>query len=264
MMKSIDYRRLGCAILVAIGLGGGWRLSMAGEPASQKSPIAPEAEEEEAGLFGGIGLEWSTGYDTHYIFRGELLQQNTTWTELSWDLSLTETLTFNLTPWFLWDLDSDYSEFDLSASLTLEVAKFELSAGYAGYYYPRGALGGGEGIDDEHEVWFSASRELGLVSATVLGAYNIDREAFYFEAAVEVPWEINDWLTLTPGVVLGWDTDYFDVGTDLNHVGLQLAASVPLTPWCQLSPYIAGNFPVGHLDYADNDVLGGVKLVVTF
>jgi hypothetical protein len=259
----IERRLLGAASVVMIAASLGLAELNAGEPPTGKATTAAESEEKSEGLLGGIGLEWSTGYDTHYVFRGEVLQQNTAWTQLSWDLPLTENLTFNLTPWFLWDLDSDYTEFDLNGSLTLEVAKFELSVGYAGYFYPRGALGGGDGIDNEHEMWLSVARDLGPVTTTVLGAYNFTREAFYFEAAAEVPWQATEWLAITPGVVLGWDVDYYDLGTGLNHVGLQLAASLRLAPWCQLTPYIAGNLPVGHLD-AGNDVYGGVKLVVTF
>ncbi|MGI8604215.1 MAG: hypothetical protein ACR2OZ_14660 [Verrucomicrobiales bacterium] len=260
-MKHMCFTKL-CAFL----LGGTLllRAASAGEPAPGPGKATPiEPAEDSEGLFGGIGVEWSAGYDTHYVFRGELLQENTAWTQFSWDIALTESLSLNVTPWFLQDLDSDYSEFDLNAGLTLESGGFGYSLGYAGYFYPRGALGEGEGIDDEHEMWLSVTREFGPLSATVLGAYNFTRDAAYFELAAEWPLKVTEWLTLTPGVILGADTDYFDEGTDFNHVGVQLSAAFQLTPWCHLVPYIAANFPFGHLDTGDN-LYGGVKVAIVF
>jgi hypothetical protein len=242
---------------------GGVRAGVEGAGPGKAPPIA-KAEEEESGLFGGIGVEWTIAYDTHYIFRGEPLQENTMWTQFSWDLELTESLSLNLTPWFLLDLDSEYNEFDLEGSLTLSAGGFDWSLGYAGYYYPRGALGDGEGIDDEQEMWAAVSREIGPVSATLLGAYSFTREAWYFEAAVEYPVEVNDWLTLTPAATLGWDVDYFDEGTNWNHATLQLTASIKLSASCSLNPTVGVNFPFGSLEYADEDVFGGVSLVVVF
>lgn len=236
---------------------------LAGTPAAPPV-VAPVAEEASEGLFGGIGLDWSTGYDSHYIYRGEFLGRHTVWTELSFDVPLTDQLSLNLTPWFLQDADTDYNEFDLTGALTLTLDSWEISAGYLGYYYPRRSLGGGEGIRDEHEMSFSVARSFGSLTATVLGAYSFTREAFYFEAAVEYEIAVTDKLSLTPAVVLGWDSDYFDEGTDFNHVGLMLTASYQLTPWCSLNPYIAGNLPFGHLSYAANDLYGGVSMTVTF
>ena len=253
---------LSTAVLAAPILLATAALSLAG---TSPTPPPVSAAEEESGLLGGIGLEASAGWDSHYIFRGELLQENTVWTQLSYDLALTDSLSLNITPWFLQDADTDYNEFDLLGALTYSLDPWEFSLGYAGYYYPRKSLGGNEGIDDEQEMTASVSRSFGDLSATLLGAYSFTRDGFYYEFALDYAVAVTEALTLTPGVALGWDTDYFGDGTDLNHVALRLSADYQITPWCTLSPYIAGNLPTGHLesDY-DNDLYGGVSVSVAF
>jgi len=238
-------------------------VSLAGTPPPVAAP--PVTVEEETGLLGGIGLEASVGWDSHYIFRGELLQENTLWTQLSYDIELTDALSLNITPWFLQDVDTDYNEFDLTGALTYSLDPWAFSLGYAGYYYPRKSLGGNEGIGDEQEMTAAVSRSFGDLTATLTGAYSFTRDGFYYELALDYEIGVTDALTLTPGVVLGWDTDYYGDGTDLNHVALRLAADYQLTPWCTVSPYIAGNLPTGHLDedYGD-DFYGGVSLTVAF
>lgn len=231
--------------------------AQAGTPAP--APVLTTAEEE-----GGLEIAATFGYDSHYIFRGELLQENVFWTEVSVDIPLTENLSLNLTPWFLQDIDTDYNEFDLTGALTLSVENWEFSAGYAGYYYPRRSWGGGEGIRDEQEATLSVSRSFGDFTATVLSAYSFTRDAFYFEAAAEYELKVTEKLSLTPGVVFGWDTDYYAPGTDANHVGLLLTASYELTPWLSISPYVAGNLPFGHLRDVEEDVYGGVSVSISF
>lgn len=247
-------------------------LLAAAAPASRAGSTAPPAAAPpvtetaaEAGLLGGIGLEASFGWDSHYIFRGERLQENTVWTQLSWDLALTDSLSLNITPWFLQDVDTDYNEFDLVGSLAYSLDPWEFTLGYAGYYYPRKSLGGNQGIGDEQEMTASVGRSFGNLSATLLGAYSFTRDGFYYEAALDYAITVSDALTLTPGVVLGWDTDYFGDGTDLNHVALRLTADYQLNPWCTLSPYVAGTLPTGHLgaNY-DDEFHGGVSLSVRF
>ncbi len=220
-------------------------------------------EEAAEGLLGGIGLEWSAGYDSHYIFRGELLQKNTVWTQLSYDLEINDWLSLNVTPWFLQDVDSDYNEFDLTAGLTAAVADFEFTLGYAGYWYPRGSWGDGEGDDDEQEMSLGVSRSFGPLSVGLLGVYNFNRDGYYYEATLGYELEVSDALTLTPAVVAGWDTDYYAEGTGWNHAGVMLTADWSVTHWLTVSPYIAGNFASGHLEDRD-DVYGGVRVAITF
>jgi hypothetical protein len=231
------------------------------DPSTAES--AATAPGTDSGSPGGIEAGWSIGYDSHYIFRGELLQKNTLWTEISFDLPVTEKLSFNLTPWFLQDMDDDYNEVDLTGTLTLALASWEFSAAYAEFYYPRRSLGAGEGIRDEQEAAATISRSVGALTATVLGAYSFTRKGFYYEAAAEFELALSDALSLTPCAAFGVDTDYFGEGTDTNHVTLTLTIAYTPFPWCTVSPYLAGNLPMGHLD-TDESISGGVKLTATF
>lgn len=230
---------------------------LAGEPQAWSSGGEASAE-------AGVAVEWSIGYDTHYVFRGEPLQENTGWTQLSVDVPLGPGVTWNLSPWFLQDLDTDYNEFDAITSLNLEAGEWQLSLGYAGYFYPRGGLGGGEGIGDEHEAFFSAGREWEGLSATATVAWNFDRRGAYYELALDYPLEVTSWLQVTPGVAAGADSDYYGEGTEFNHVRAQLAAEVRLSENVTLSPYVAAVFPTGSLRGADDEVYGGVALAVSF
>ena len=244
----------------------GWLLSsvsLAGSavtsPPSTPPTLAPAAENS------GLGVEASLGWDSHYIFRGELLQKNTAWTQISLDIPLTDSLSLNISPWFLQDIDNDYNEFDLNSALTYSLESWEFSAGYAGYFYPRKSWGDNIGIGDEQEMTASVSRSLGDFNASLMSAYSFTRESFYYQFSLDYELSVSEKLTLTPGVALGWDSDYFDDGTDLNHVALRLAATYQLTSSCSVSPYIAGNLPMGHLDASSNeDIYGGVSLTVGF
>jgi len=227
---------------------------------AEPAAAAPKSDKD---LPGGIGLDWSVGYDSHYIFHGEQLLRNTFWSEVSFDLPLTKNLSLNLTPWFLQAADDDYNEFDLTGTLTLALGPWEFGIAGAEFYYPRRSLGGGEGTRDEQEMTVTISRGFGPLTATVLGAYSFSREGFYYEASAEYEIAVNDSLSLTPCAVIGADTDYFGDGTDTNHVGLTLTAAYKPLPWCTFSPYVAGNFPTGHLD-TGNMLFGGIKLTVTF
>jgi len=252
--------------LTAAWLTAATPASQAGTTAAAPKSAPPVSENTaESGLLGGIGLEASFGWDSHYIFRGERLQENTVWTELSWDLALTDSLSLNITPWFLQDVDTDYNEFDLVSSLTYTMDPWEFSVGYAGYYYPRKSLGDNQGIGDEQEMTASIARSFGNLSATLLGVYNFNRDGFYYEIAVDYAINVTEALTLTPGVVLGWDHEYFGDGTDLNHVALRLTADYQINPWCTLSPYLAGTLPTGHLGADQQDEFhGGIALSVRF
>ncbi len=234
--------------------------ALAGPTSASQAPVPPPESAESSGL----EIEAAIGYDSHYIFRGELLQKNTPWAQLSLTVPLTESLFFAVTPWYLHDMDDDYNEFDLNAGFLLSFGKYEFGLGYAGYYYPQGSLGAGEGIDDEQEMIFSVSRDVGPASVTVMGTYSFTREAFYYELAAELPYQLNDVVTIQPGVALGWDSDYFAEGTGFNHLMLSLSFPLKLSEHVELTPYIAGNFPFAQLGELDDDLYGGVKLTVGF
>ena len=233
--------------------------AVAGSPPTALPPPPPVAEEEFT-----LGAELSVGYDSHYIFRGEELQENSVWGQLEIGIPLCEEAALTLTPWYESSTDSDYSEVDLNASLDVDFKVVSVSAGYAGYFYPRGSFGGDEGIDDEHEAFLSVTKEVGPLEFTGLYAYNFDREAGYLEASVGATFELTPNIALAPAVAVGYSADYYGVD-GFTHVQVQLGLPIKLTKTATLTPYIAGNIPLEVLnDWQDERLYGGVSLAVTF
>ena len=44
--------------------------------------------------------EITLGYDSHYVFRGELLQKNVGWAQWSLDVPLSDSINLNVNPWY--------------------------------------------------------------------------------------------------------------------------------------------------------------------
>lgn len=230
-----------------------WAGSIASVP-----PVASEQEE--------AAIEWevSAGYDTHYIYRGERLQKESPWVGLSLDVPLTDSLSWNLSPWYLHTFDGKYNELDLCSTLTYTMGNYEWSLGYSSFFYPRGGEGEGYGVGDEHEFNVELSRDIFNITASALAVYNVSRDGYYFEATLERSVAINDTFSVELSAALGFDNGYFDEGLDLNHSLVTLG--LPITPaegWA-LTPYVAMNIPFGHLSTEPTKLFGGVKLAFSF
>lgn len=230
---------------------------LAGSPPA--APAPPVAEEESI-----FSAEVSVGYDSFYIFRGEELWEQTVWGQVEIGIALTDNLSLTLTPWYLSAVDDDYTELDLLASVTYDAGFAEFTAGYAGYIYPRGSFGDGDGIDDEHEASLGVSKSFGVFEVSTLAAYNFDREATYLEAGVGASFELCKAVALEPSAAVGYSSNYYDAD-GFTHVLLTLALPVKLTESATLTPYIAGNIPLEVLeDDQDPELFGGVALAVSF
>lgn len=213
---------------------------------------------------GGWEQEIILGYDSHYIFRGETLQKNVGWAQWSLDIPLNDTFSLNFNPWFYEDLDSDFNEYDLNLTLSASLGTYEVSVAYSGYFYPRGGLGGGLGLNDEQEFSLSVAHDLFSLKATALVAYNLERDGYYFELLLAQPYEINDTFSVELSVALGFDSNYYAGGTGFNHVQPMLSVPIKLTESLTLQPYVAGNFPMDHLDYDQARFFGGIQLGISF
>jgi hypothetical protein len=231
--------------------------ALAGTPPVAPAPPPPVEESP-------FSAELSVGYDTFYIFRGEELFEQVVWGQVEMSYALTDTFSVSLTPWYLSAIDDDYTELNILPSLTWDAGFAEITAGYAGYVYPRGSWGGNEGIDDEHEANLGLSRSFGILEAGLFAAYNFDREATYLEASVGTSFELGSAVSLETSAAIGYSADYYGVD-GFTHVLLTVALPVQLTETATLTPYIAGNLPLEVLnDFQDNEVFGGVALAVSF
>jgi hypothetical protein len=243
--------------VIATGLWATLGSALAGSPPAAPPPPPPAAESP-------FSAELSVGYDTFYIFRGEELFEQVVWGQVEMSYALTDTLSVTLTPWYLSAIDDDYTELDILPSLTWDAGFAEITAGYAGYIYPRGSWGGDEGIDDEHEANLGVSHSFGIFEVSTFAAYNFDRDGTYLEASVGTSFELGEVVSLEASAALGYSANYFE-NDGFTHVLLTVALPVKLTETATLTPYIAGNLPLEVLDDAqDNEVFGGVALAVSF
>ncbi len=283
-------------------------------PKAPKNVVAPQVEEPGA-LFDTIGATLETGYDTRYYFRGLYFADNTVWTGLSLSIPLTEQLSWGVGALYTSTVqttagnggprgigDFDYSELDITSSLTYDAGFAKFSAVYTHYEFFDGFSGTNAGVaNGAGELNVSGAEEIGFTVAAAAGPVNLYGGYFYdlriggsyIEVGADLPIEITSWFSLVPAVKTGYGFDYYNGAGALNpgnnvagnivpgavstpgfdtsgftHILVSLSAPVKLTKSATLTPYVAWNFAMEHRNYLnathDNEVYGGVKLSVTF
>ena len=263
---------------------------------SGKAP-APAPEPESGALFDTLGATLEVGYDTRYYDRGLYRADNTVWTGLSINVPLTEQLSLGLGATYITTVettgpsgglnngvgDIDFSELDLSASLTYDAGFAKLGLVYTHYEYFDAFSGtsfgvpvrGGEGaITGADEVGATFSTSVGPVDLFGGYFYNFRIGGSYFDLGARLPIEITPWLSIVPAVQTGYALDYYTSGlvaastpSGFSHVVPSISAPIKLTKTATLTPYIAYNISLGarhSLNAQDNEFFGGVKLGVTF
>ncbi|MDZ4290031.1 MAG: hypothetical protein U0984_18845 [Prosthecobacter sp.] len=279
--------------------------AIAGPAPSGKNVVPPV--EENGALFDTLGATLEVGYDTRYYFRGLWFSDNTVWAGLSLSVPLTEQLSLGVGALYTSTVDTlvdataggpelrqDYTELDLSTSLTYDAgfAKFglvythyEFFNGFSGTFY--GAAGaftpaGELNVSSADEVGLTMALPLGPVNFYLGGFYDLRIGGSYLEAGVDYPIEVTSWLTLVPAIKSGYGFDYYTGGDNtapagaflnqvptsgFTHLGFSLSAPIKLTRTATLTPYIAYNISGRArrlLNSTDNEIYGGVKLGVTF
>ena len=229
----------------------------AGSPAKGTAALAPEAESP-------LSIEVSFGYDTFYIFRGEELFEQVVWGQVEIDFALNDQFSLTLTPWYLHALEDNFTELDILPSVTYSGGFADLTLGYAGYIYPRGAFGGHEGIDDEHEINLTLEKTLGIFQLITLAAYNFDREGTYLEASLGASFAFCKAAALVPSIAVGYSSNYF-AEDGFTHALLTLALPVQFSERTSVKPYVAGNIPMAVLDKGQEaELFGGVAFALSF
>lgn len=257
--------------------------------------VIPPVEEDGA-LFDTIGATLEVGYDSRYYFRGLWFADNTTWAGLSLSVPLTEQLSLGFGALYTSTVDTlvnvggadevlDYSELDLSASLTYDAGFAKFGLVYTHYEFFDSFSGttnptGPANLTDETGV--GGVEEVGVTMATTVGPvnlyggfyYDFTIGASYAEVGADSPIEITSWLSLVPAVKLGYGfSNYytlFNAGahqSGLTHCIPSLSAPIKLTKTATLTPYVAYNISLDtrHTNNSqDSEFFGGVKLGVTF
>jgi hypothetical protein len=260
--------------------------AFAGTSAPAKG-VTPTVEEGGA-LFDTLGATLEVGYDSRYYFRGLWFADNTTWAGVSLSVPLTEKLSLGFGALYTSTVDTtaagandfDYSELDLSTSLTYDAGFAKLGLVYTHYEFFDGFSGSNAGVrNGAGELNVGGVEEVGATIATSVGPvnlyggfyYDFTIGASYAEVGADAPIAINSWLSLVPAVKAGYGfTNYYTFGghqSGLTHVIPSLSAPIKLTKTATLTPYIAYNISLDtrHLNNTqDSEIFGGVKLGVTF
>ena len=236
--------------------------------------VVPPVEEDGA-LFDTIGATLEVGYDTRYYFRGRWFADNTTWAGISLSIPLTEQLSLGFGAFYTSTVDTlitssatglqeelDYSELDLSTSLTYDAgfAKFglvythyEFFDGNSGTTNPGGRFGAGElNVGSAEEVGVTVATSVGPVNLYGGYYYDFTIGASYAELGADSPIEITSWLSLVPAVKIGYGFGSYYTATNAagfnrgsssgwTHVIPSLSAPIKLTKTATLTPYVAYN-----------------------
>ena len=223
------------------------------------------------GLFDNIGATATLGYDTNYIFRGVQFAEQLLSGSVDVPIAINKQFTLDLNAWFGTSADDSaapfagggsYEELDLSASVLGKFGPVTGGLKYTWYNYLGNA---GKYVEDVNEIGLTLATTLSVVDLSAGVYYDFTAQGWYYEAAVAHTFKINDWLSLVPGVLISFATDYYGVNGG-NTIKPSLAIPIKLTKSATLTPYIAGNLPFGSLDSLGEQsrVYGGVALSVTF
>lgn len=263
-------------------------------PSKGGPPVLPP--EPSGALFDTLGATIEVGYDTRTYYRGLWFADNAVWTGLSLSIPLTEQLSLGFGALYLSTVettagngapfgqgDFDYSELDLSASLSYDAGFATFGLVYTHYEFWDGFSGTNAGVlNGANEGNVSSADEVGITVAAAAGPVNL-YAGFYYdfriggsyaEVGADLPIEITSWLSLVPAVKTGYGFDYYTNGVvagtrsgGFTHVIPSLSAPIKLTNIATLTPYIAYNISLDArraLNTQDNEIFGGVKLSVSF
>jgi hypothetical protein len=235
--------------------------AFAGVAAKAPAVIQPVAEEP-------LGFTATIGYDTHYVFRGVLFAENLVSAGIDGIIPLTDMLSLNVGAWYGTSADDSgvfgaggsFHELDLYAALLVKVGDATVGLKFTEYLYD-----GTAAVDDIPEVGIIATVPLGFVDLTAGVYYDFTADGVYGEIGISKSIPITDTISLVPGVLVSAAEDYYGV-SGFNHIKVGLSLPIKLTSTATLTPYVAGNFPLGDLDDLGEDsrVYGGIALSVAF
>jgi len=237
---------------------------------SSKASVAPAPLIEESSLFTG---SVTLGYDTDYVYRGiEVLSvdgeeaNHLVWGAVDVNAALSDKLSLNFNTWYASSGSANYDELDVYTRLTYNLGPISVGPSFKWYHYPHYPAS----VDNQYEAGLElfASPVENLAIST--GAfYEFEAEQWYFQVDANYTIAINDSFSLVPGVTVSYvDVDSAAFALDLSgfhHTAVYLKAPIKLAKNVVLTPYIAGNFPIGDLDDVQDElVYGGASLSVSF
>jgi hypothetical protein len=252
------------SLITALGLATGTLPLLAGTSAKAPAPVAPPQETP-------LGVTLGIGYDTDYVYRGLETAKNLVTASIDFNHPINDVISLDLNAWFgvsaddravAWAGGGSYEELRLSGTILANLGAFTAGVKYTYFDY----LGhSGNFVEDVNEVGLVLGTSVAGFELGFYGAYDDATDGYYFEYAVSRKIQINDTISIVPGVLISHATGYYDVSGG-NNVLPNLSVPIKLTKSATLTPYIAGNLPIDSLkDTGErNRVFGGVRLTVSF
>jgi hypothetical protein len=221
-----------------------------------------------------VEYEIHTGYTSEYLFRGQTIGQDLVEVGVdvaaeyrgfgvsagAWYASFDEPTGFGA-PF----QNSNAAELNLYGELSYDLGFVEAAVGYIYYYYPQGQLNQNllGHYHPDQEVYFSLSREFFGFEASLTYFWDVkgDNDG-YSEAFLGKGFVINECLTLSTGVTLG----YFFEPSELGHVTAKVALDYAFRENATISPFVAHSWGLRNDAGADynNELVGGAILAVRF
>ena len=239
---------------------------------------------------------WITGsisaaYETSYYFRGLWFSNNNIFNGVSLSAPLADKLTLGFGALYTQNggttnaagSDLEYSELDLTGSLTYETDLATFGLVVTNYHFFDSFSGAVNGVTDNENADLQVKNaiDIGLTAKKAFGSTNVylgswfdaKIDAWYFEAGIDYTYEVNEKLSLVPMVQMGYGIDYYvdksSDGEGLTHVRASLNAPYKYNDTVTITPYVAGNYALEarkgqNLAEATNDLFGGISVSCAF
>jgi hypothetical protein len=211
-----------------------------------------------------VEYELHTGYTSEYLWRGINLGQDLV--EAGADVA-TEWNNIGLSAgaWYGSFQSGGISldELDVYGEASYDLGFATAATGYIFYHYQNT---GGFVIDDAQELYFSLSRDLGFVNASLTYFWDIETDnEGYSELALDRSFELNQCLSLNVASAFGFLTE----GWEPAHLTTKVALDWAFAESAKLSPFVALSIALGddagsYWNTTDNELVAGSMLSVSF
>ncbi|MBL9153454.1 MAG: hypothetical protein JNK37_13250 [Verrucomicrobiales bacterium] len=235
---------------IAYGIAGVFAIAIANAGDSKGVTEAAVAEQPLGGMI-------SAGYMTNYVFYGVDLGSNAVWTGVDYAVAGTP---LNVGVWYVNPTDGNLDDrLDVYASVGQEVAGFDASLTFTGYFFPD------SGADATYELGVGLARSLGIVDWSATARYDFEIDGWYFETGLSKGFAVSDNIELVVSTGISYQIDYWTAGGDFNHAYVMASLPIALRSNVTLEPYVAGLFALDAIDSFQDDIVhGGVSLSVSF
>jgi hypothetical protein len=225
-------------------------------PAKGPAPVQPAANDD-------LGLNAGLGYHTNYVWRGLNFGQH--WvdgsiggaipltgagTRLAWDANYGSLASDQVN---FAGPNVSFQRLQLGAAIQHDIGAVTASLGYR-YYRNMGGLNLA-GMRDGNEFSAGLATALGPINLATSANYDISNASWYFDLDANTSIAITDAISLVPFVNVGYGKNFAwqtgrasTAATGWTAVTAGLRLPIKLNSRATLTPYIAGNIPLGQLD----------------